>query len=189
MDGKTLVTIALISTVAGSLFGVGVLATPAHAGEFYTRKRVRGVWMTGRFEKHHPIRTAQLQTKPPAPSVEKPPQRIATSLGSAGDNLAPAFQRALQARRTVGAAAAQPVAGTANVTTVSFSDEDRLLPLRRALEARAKMMANTTRTSNRAVKAVTFNFETGLRTSVYNDGSVVEEHFDPDTTLTGSIKY
>jgi hypothetical protein len=187
MSAKTLVRIVLVSTAAASLMSAGSLVTSAHAGDFYTRKRVNGVWMTGRFAKHHPVRMAQLHAKTPTPTVEKPPQRIPTGLGSAGDDLAPAFQRALQARRIVSAAPTATVAVPTNATNVSFSDEDRLLPLRRALEARARMMATTARAPNRAVKAVTFNFETGLRTSIYNDGSVIEEHFNPDTTLTGSI--
>jgi hypothetical protein len=188
MSGKTLVRIVLVSTAAASFLSAGSLVTSAYAGDFYTRKRVNGVWMSGRFAKNHPVRLAQLKTKTPAPPAEKPPQRIAASLGSRGDDLAPAFQRALQARRIV-SATAMPVAVPTNATNVSFSDEDRLLPLRRALEARARTMATTPRQQNRAVKAVTFNFETGLRTSIYSDGTVVEEHFDPDTTLTGSIKY
>jgi hypothetical protein len=189
MSVKTMVRIALISTTAASFMSAGNLATPAHAGDFYTRKRVNGVWMTGRFPKHHPVRVAQLQTKTPAPAADKPPERVAASLGRTGDDLAPAFQRAFQARRIVSATAMPSVAVPTNATNVSFTDEDRLLPLRRALEARARTMATTTPPANRAVKAVTFNFETGLRTSVYNDGTVVEDHFDPDTTLTGSIKY
>jgi hypothetical protein len=58
--------------------------------------------------------------------------------------------------------------------------EPRLLPLQRALEARARSMGGGAALA-RTVKVVTFNFETGLRTSVYDDGSVVEDRFDPVT--------
>ena len=60
MSAKTLVRIVLVSTAAASLMSAGSLVTSAHAGDFYTRKRVNGVWMTGRFAKHHPVRMAQL---------------------------------------------------------------------------------------------------------------------------------
>jgi hypothetical protein len=202
MSVKTLVTTALVLVALAFGLGLGSLAIPAQAGEYYTRKRVNGVWMHGLFPRRHATRTAQLEAK--APSAEKPPQRIVTTVASAGDDLAPSFQRALQARRALAAsvapaatmaagatkaAASIPAPAAAAPTSVSLSDEDRLLPLRRALEARAKIMAVSTASSNRNIRAVTFNFETGLRTSIYNDGSIVEEHFDPDTTLTGSIKY
>jgi hypothetical protein len=204
MSVKTLVTTALVFVALAFGLGLGSLAVPAQAGEYYTRKRVNGVWMHGLFPRHHPTRTAQGETKASAASAEKPPQRIVTSVASAGDELAPSFQRALQARRALAASVAPaatmaapvtkaavsaPAPPAAAATSVSFSDEDRLLPLRRALEARAKTMAVSTAPWNRNIKAVTFNFETGLRTSIYNDGSVIEEHFHPDTTLTGSIKY
>jgi len=203
MSVKTLVTIALVLVALSFGLGLGSLAVPAQAGEYYTRKRVNGVWMHGVFPRRHATRTAQLETKAPAMPAEKPPQRVATSVASAGDDLAPAFQRALQARRALAsvapaatmavdaikAAASTPTPSAPAAMSVSLSDADRLLPLRRALEARAKMMAVSTAPLNRNIKAVTFNFETGLRTSIYNDGSVVEEHFDPDATLAGSIKY
>jgi hypothetical protein len=210
MGVKTIVTLALVSVLTVLGPGLGSLTGSAQAGEYYTRKRVNGVWMTGRFARQHPVRTAQLQTKTEAPVSapvsEKPPQRVAATVANAGDDLAPAFQRAQQIMRSVAAVPiAIPVAVSAAAkstasatapapTSVAFSDEDRLLPLRRALEARAKIMAVSTVPSSRTpptrnIKAVTFNFETGLRTSIYNDGSVVEDHFDPDTTLTGSIKY
>jgi hypothetical protein len=204
MSGKTLIIVTLVSATSALGIGLGNPTISAQAGDFYTRKRVNGVWMTGRFPRHHAIRTAQLETKAPLPLAE-PPRKTIAIVTPASDDLAPAFQRAFEARRAMAAMAAPiaasavpvpskaaapatPAAATA-AAPVLISDNQRLLPLRKALEERAKLMAVSTTSSSRNIKAVTFNFETGLRTSIYNDGSVVEEHFDPDTTLTGSIKY
>jgi len=203
MSVKTLVIIALVSVTSAFGLGLGNLTISTQAGEYYTRKRVNGVWMTGRFSRHHAIRTAQLETKTPSPPAEPLSTTVPTGT-IANDDLAPAFQRAFQARRAGGAAVAA-VAAAASIASkaatpvpttsasvpaaVSLTENERLLPLRKALEARAKVMAVSTTSSSRNIKAVTFNFETGLRTSVYTDGSVVEERFEPDTTLTGSIKY
>src|SRR3954454_22589862 len=100
MSVKTLIIIALVSVTSALGIGLGNPTISAQAGDFYTRKRVNGVWMTGRFPRHRAIRTAQLETKAPLPAPE-PPRKTIVTVTPASDDLAPAFQRAFEARRAM----------------------------------------------------------------------------------------
>jgi hypothetical protein len=170
---KTFVKSALIATI---LFGLSSGAAPnsAEAGDFYTRKRVNGVWITGQFPKKHVIRAKEARNQLVVAAAAAPsmPSSLPSTLGEGVDR-PPLFQRASEARRA--ALTAEPLGES---PTVSMAQEPRLIPLQRALEARAKSMSSGT-LPPRALKVVTFNFETGVRTSVYEDGSIVEERFDP----------
>ena len=170
---KTFVKSALIATI---LFGLSMGAAPdtAEAGDFYTRKRVNGVWITGQFPKKHVIRAKEARNQMVVAAAAAPsmPSSSPSTLGEELDR-PPLFQRAFEARRA--ALTAEPSGAS---PAISMPQEPRLLPLQRALEARAKSMSSGT-LPPRTLKVVTFNFETGVRTSVYEDGAIVEERFDP----------
>ena len=78
----------------------------------------------------------------------------------------PAFQRAMEARQAM-----RPDG------LLATEDYARLMPLQRALEMKARSLAEAL-PPPRNVKTVTYDFETGLRTSIYSDGSVAEEPFE-----------
>jgi hypothetical protein len=214
------------STVRAVLVGTAfTLAVPVlvpaavsvQAGEFYTRKRVNGVWITGKFRrKHHaeatnasapavaevekaakgetvekagkaekaakvePVEKAdktekagKAETAEKADKVEKIRKPVAVTYLDPADDRKPAFQRAIEARQGL----RRPEG------MLATEDYVRLLPLQRALEAKARSLAETL-PPLRNVKTVTYDFETGLRTSIYSDGSIAEEPFD---SATGSI--
>ena len=154
-------------------------AVSVQAGEFYTRKRVNGVWITGQFRRKHRPEVTKASVSAVAEKVEKAEKAdntekpvVVTYLDPADDRK-PAFQRAIEARQAM----RRPEGMLATEDTV------RLLPLQRALEAKARSLAETL-PPLRIVKTVTYDFETGLRTSIYTDGSIAEEPFD---SATGSI--
>ena len=172
---KTFVKSALIAATAVCGLSMGGQPEPAEAAEFYTRKRVNGVWITGQFPKKQRVRAKVAPSAAVMAAVTTTgalPSSASSGLAPAYD-LPPMFQRAMDARQV--AAPAEPL--PPNVPVLP-TQEGRLLPLQRALEARAKSMVGGAPLS-RAVKVVTFNFETGVRTSIYNDGSIAEEPFDP----------
>ena len=171
---KTLVSLAIAGvTLCVALPDAAEFTNSAQAGEFYTRKRVNGVWITGRFERKRPAKTNATQDETsPDVAIAKPD--VAASYLDAVEDYPPPFQRALDAQRA--AIVAEP-------TPLPLND-GRLVPLQRALEAKAKAMAGGMQPAVRSVRVVTFDLDRGLRTNIYNDGSVVEEAFD---IPTGSI--
>jgi hypothetical protein len=150
----------------------------AQAGEFYTRKRVNGVWITGQFRRKHsaaPAKASEVAKVEKATKTEKPVAQppVKVSYLDPADDRKPAFQRAVEARQAMRQADGMP----------ATEDVVRLLPLQRALEAKARSLA-TMLPPPRNVKTVTYDFDTGLRTSIYSDGTIAEEPFD---SATGSI--
>jgi hypothetical protein len=177
------------STVRAVLVGTAfTLAVPVlvpaiasvQAGEFYTRKRVNGVWITGHFRRKHQPEAKKASASAGAEAVEKaekaekPEKPVVVTYLDPADDRKPAFQRALEARQAM----KRPEG------LLATEEYARLLPLQRALEAKARSLAETL-PPLRNVKTVTYDFETGLRTSIYSDGSIAEEPFD---SATGSIR-
>jgi hypothetical protein len=73
-------------------------------------------------------------------------------------------------------------------TDVPTSERDRLLPLQRGLEQRAKTMATMLSRGGApllTIKSMVLDFENRVRTIVFVDGSRAEEPFDP--TATGTL--
>ena len=109
------------------------------------------------------------------------PQRIVTSVASAGDELAPSFQRALQARRALAASVAPaatmaapvtkaavsaPAPPAAAATSVSFSDEHCLSPTPPSLQGSG---GGAPRRGDPQHQGVTFSSSTGSPCT-HNDG-------------------
>jgi hypothetical protein len=68
---------------------------------------------------------------------------------------------------------------------VSPSDEQRLSKLREALQARANSLATGSNTAALPTmrptpepRSVTFDFKSGVKTTVFADGTIVEDAFD-----------
>ena len=154
---------AVLGTILACLVGDASIA-PAEARDYYTRKRVNGVWITGVFKYNRSARTEEPAAGADAAAAERP---TGAPAGPPGDDRPP-FQRAAEARRpAIDLAFAEPPAV-----------EPVLLPLRRALETRARLMAVATTGSiapGRAVRSVTLDFENRRRVIHFMDGSRREE--------------
>jgi hypothetical protein len=164
--------------------------SPAQA-RVYTRKRVRGRWITGHFSSRsirHASRFRRVVIRERDDDIEPPPQptprprELATT---------PPPDRKV--------AAATPIAPVAPVV----SEEERRTQLQKALEARAEQLAfaNAVSTTgslpgaaaasdSTAVRAptqprsVSFDFESGLKTTTFQDNIVVREGFDTSAART-----
>jgi hypothetical protein len=153
----------------------------------YTRKRVNGVWTSGKFKRTYSVH---------ARSKRDDVRRISTGeVSQAADD--PVL---LPPRRPTDS---QPVVVLAEQATVPLQSiavppqavpvrprtDNYMLRLQRALEARARMIAAERATlSPSRVRLVTYNFETSIKTIVYVDGSTRDEHFDPAAT-TGTVGF
>jgi hypothetical protein len=172
MWSNVFTSIVLTGTLLLSEAAVESSINPADAREYYTRKRVNGVWITGHFERKRSMRSPLL-----ADAAEPSPEPTSASDATADDR--PPFQRAFEARRVAfGAEFVDPK-----------PPDPGLFPLKRALEARAKIMATPATESvsqARPVKSVTFDFESRTRIVQFVDGSRSEEPFDP--RATGALK-
>jgi hypothetical protein len=196
---------ALAVTLAGLAYG-SCLTSPtltafipgigtAQAKEFYTKKRVHGRWVSGRFPKkyaHHSSRRHEAR-------VEVEPQRVAALPRPRPEREArvePRAQAPLQSQRQAEPQyQPQPQIQTSEAPAPR---EDRLLKLKRALEARAQAIATVSATEVTSSvrpaelssqkprpepRSVSFDFESGLKTTTFSSGHVVRENFD-----TGTLK-
>jgi hypothetical protein len=135
---------------------------PAAAKEYYTRKRVNGRWVTGRFPKRG------------AETARSTSARARTAAVQADDvPVPPPAVRPLQAAAPAAAALVpgEPQAG-----------EQHLVPLKQALEQRARSMVAQDAAPAPNVRSVTYDFAQGVKTVIYLDGTVSEEQLDPATT-------
>ena len=122
----------------------------AEAGEFYSRKRVNGKWITGHFRRKAVVPTT--------------PAELTTDAA---------------------AGASSEVESTSAFRDVPTSDDDRLLPLRRGLTARAAMMAAALEPGAvppRIIRSLTIDYESHLKIIVFLDGSRPLER-----TVIGSV--
>jgi hypothetical protein len=148
----------------------------AQAKEFYTRKRIRGRWVSGRFSKRY---AAHRSGRRHETETEAPPQRLA----------------ALPPRPQVGRETWTEPRPEAKSAEAAAPQEDRLAKLQRALEARARTIATASAaevtSSVRSFevpgwtrpepRSVSFDFESGLKTTTFAGGLVVRESFDVST--------
>jgi hypothetical protein len=145
----------------------------AQAKGFYTRKRVHGRWVNGRFPKKH----AQASGRRHAGWTAPEPQQVAS--------LPPQAPRVERDTRS------EPRQGE-----VTVPREERLVKLQRALEVRAQAIATAAAaevtSSLRPIQTpipnarpeprwVSFDFESGLKTTTFSSGAVVRESFDIGT--------
>jgi hypothetical protein len=169
----------------GEVAFVGV--SPAEAKAYYTRKRVNGRWVTGRFAK----RSGDVQsvaTEPPeAPrikvSVVEPTltSHASPALGRHSEPGAPAKRPGPQSA-TAPLAQAPLVPPLANIPLVSASEAEHLGKLRQALQARATALTtgSVVEVAHPAPEpqSVSLDFRSGIKTTLFSDGTIVTEPFD-----------
>jgi hypothetical protein len=163
----------------------------AEASGFYTRRRVNGVWVTGAFPKSEvdaELRGVRARTEagpaaPPAPrGPSRPRTRQATRPAEPARPVQPvASKAALRAGSPMAELPAGPPAAdaTASTSAAPATAEDHRLRLQQALERRAREMAEPGPKPPEP-RSVSFDFETGLKTIVFEGDRVVREPFDPD---------
>lgn len=144
-----------------TLYGAAEVAftAPAQASEYYTRKRVNGVWITGKFKRKAALASATNSVKTSDPIVALP---------------APVSPVRADAPALVNAPSADPP-----------SPDDYMLRLRKGLEARALAMVTGAAPSPRVVAHVVFDYLRRTKITTYSDGVRSEEILDPVTT--GSV--
>jgi pyruvate/2-oxoglutarate dehydrogenase complex dihydrolipoamide acyltransferase (E2) component len=164
MRGHFCVRAALIvAFLGGGVPAAYLFVGTADAKEYYTRKRVNGRWITGRFPKR---------------SAEKP--KIATSQApTEAAEEAPSPAPAKPAPATAAPAPASPLPPT---VVTAQSQDSRLAPLQKALEQRARSMATHETGATSKVRTVTYDFDKGRKTIIYLDGTITEEPLDPSAT-------
>ncbi len=187
-----------IPTGAPSSIGVGT----AEARDYYTRKRVNGRWITGRFPR---------QSSAPNPSqagLEQPltrPQASGQVSAAPSLSLPPEPEGASRSRPVLAAATAAQgslaglfEASPSGSTPLAAAPQDtRLLNLQAALYVRARTLTSESEHALRSLpspgslgsprpvpaspepKAVSLDFQSGIKTTVFTDGTLVEEPFDP----------
>jgi len=192
----------IVAALGTGSFGGADPTTPvfgfasAEAKEFYTRKRVRGRWITGRFTRRHSAiapRDVGSDTRSPAHrSVQDDP---VPTTPAPKPNAAAEQRTKTEAAVPVGTA--QPGTPAAQSEAAPLARDERLVKLQAALHAHARTLASDTErasnvplaperlTSPRLLsgppepKAVSFDFQSGVKTTVFTDGTRVEERFDP----------
>lgn len=155
----------------------------AEAKEYYTRKRVNGKWITGRFPKksfakkesasrsaRRGAAVARSAEAAPAKHVPVPPVKAE-----------PAAQAAPAPQSTALAYAPRSATG---VTLVPLSEDERLNKLREALRARANALTTGSIAPAPAAapapepQSVSLDFRSGTKTTIFSDGTLVTEPFD-----------
>jgi len=196
-------TITLLAVLTAAPFGLvdtqplGVGVAPAAAKEVYTRKRVRGRWITGHFTRKHSTqhrRGIEADARSGAdPRIEAEPVPA-----PAAPKAHPAPEQAMKPETVlpVGLAPVDRTAAPLEAVAPLTSDE-RLLRLQEALHARARSLAANGQSVSAAPsvqaslskpqlsppspepKSVFFDFRSGVKTTVLMDETSVEEPFDP----------
>jgi hypothetical protein len=147
----------------------GISIEAAQAKDFYTRKRINGQWVTGKFyyRNRKPAGDeAAEQDEPPVPPVR--PMAAATPEAMVSDTKTAAVPEKSDFSRAT-AAAPEPA--------VSYMDR-----LRVALEARAKEMQPPVPV---VPETIVIDSVSGIKTTFFSDGSIREELLEP--TKTGSV--
>jgi hypothetical protein len=146
----------------------------AQAKDYYTRKRVNGRWITGRFPKN----SAGVK-RPPKPEV------LRFSAAPQPDSPPRSAETPVPARQA--SEAFSPAAGPEPLAPPPGNGP--LLRLRAALESYARTLATgilpvpaTDEGATAPVQpkptAVSFDLQTGVKRTTFSDGSVLEEEFD-----------
>lgn len=191
----------------GGTAGIGLAGIgPATAKEFYTRKRVNGRWITGRFPKRGAgARDQEAGDARPSPRAGAGSTASTSPAGRAGalqvhgggipgpGSAPPGMPRMLvqpsapmPARPGLPSASSQgPVSAEAPLGPAP--DGERLGKLRQALQARASTLTGGSGDSEPGVRpvpepqSVSLDFQSGIKTTVFSDGSMVREPFDVAT--------
>jgi hypothetical protein len=198
------------------IFGGGAVSTtdlgfvgvsPAEAKSYYTRKRVDGKWVTGRFPKKSfakkDVAKAEAAVSRSSRSARRRARAAAETEAAAQETQvaalrAPKAERALPAAPAPAVAAASPQQAAPRTTTgvslIPLSEDERLNRLREALRARANALTTGSIAPIPVVRApepqsVSLDFRSGTKTTIFSDGTLVTESFDVSSLrgLAGSF--
>jgi hypothetical protein len=195
-------SVVLAALATGSFGGadtatLAIGITPAGANEFYTRKRVRGRWVTGHFTRRHRAATRHGVESEARPTADRRLQDdpVPTTLATKTDDLT--SKQAIKPEPVPSARAAHvsdPIA--ASGAGAPLTRDERLLKLQNALHAHAQNLASNSEPASGAPssiaglsspgpgpaasepQSVLFDFQSGVKTTVFTDGNKVEEPFD-----------
>ena len=167
----------------GEVAFVGV--SPAEAKAYYTRKRVNGRWVTGRFAKRsgdvQRIATEPLDAPGIKVSAVEPAltSHASPASGRHSEPDAPAKRPGSQSA-TAPLAQAPLVSPLANAPLVPAPEAEHLGKLRQALQARATALTTDSVVARAAPEpqSVSLDFRSGIQTTLFSDGTIVTEPFD-----------
>jgi hypothetical protein len=151
----------------------------AEARDYYTRKRVNGRWITGRFPKDSAGKSTGVKRPSPKPDV------LRFSATPPADPEPRPAQASPLARPAPDASSSAP----APEPLAPPPGSEPLLRLRAALESHARTLATGSLSAAPAEdgagspaspkpRAVSFDLQTGVKRTTFSDGSVLEEEFD-----------
>ncbi len=183
----------LDSTAKLGLIGAGA----AEAKEYYTKKRVNGRWITGRFQKrgasgHSASEARMADTRSGPKTGYRAAETLATGRVPATLTAPPPLEAAPALRPGPGqpSSLALPAASppreppAAAAPLVPAREGERLDSLRQALQARANTLTTAGVPPEQASRqapephSVSLDFQTGIKTTLFSDGSMVREPFD-----------
>jgi hypothetical protein len=174
MTRKSVVQFAEALLAMGGLFVVCAVtldSDPAQAGQFYTRKRVNGVWMTGKFKRRGGAPEGIVKAK-------RIPTTIATS--------SPPETAAAPEAKVVNSPQNPEVSPEKSPEPGRAQADDYMIRLQRGLEARARAMTNAAPPLGaRTVVNVNFDFVRRSKTTNYGDGTSIVEPLD--LAATGAV--
>jgi hypothetical protein len=171
----------------------------AEAKPFYTRKRVNGRWITGRFPKRNATYASASKQAEPSPAPKPAAKATAASTTAAAASAAPVtasrpqptVQPAQPLPTTPAAPAAPHPTASAQIPAarpivsaalVPAPEEQRLTKLRQALQARANALTTGSIPADPRPapepQSVSLDFKSGMKTTVFSDGTTVKEPFD-----------
>ena len=157
----------------------------------YTRKRVNGRWITGRFV------SGSKATKPRA-QARAASSKVA-ALAARQEREGPEPNPRPMAAASAPPQAAAPAAPSAPAPSTTTTTDERMLKLQEALQERARMLARAVASEAAAADArgpqatgsvaarpggdveprsLSFDFQSGVKTTVFSNGELVEEKFD-----------
>lgn len=152
---------------------------PAEAKAFYTRKRVKGRWITGRFAKNSALKNNRALKN-------RAPISLSGKAGSPEAATRVASFPALGAESGPAAVglATSPAPSAAASPLVPVSEDERLRTLREALQARVSALSTGTLSAAQAARpapepqSVSLDFKSGTKTTIFSDGTSIQEAFD-----------
>jgi hypothetical protein len=156
-----------------------IAVSPAEAKAFYTKKRVNGRWISGYFPKRGTV--AQKDFNERMPDAETPGIKVAAASAPAVTSIAVTSLQRAEALPASPALQATLPAG--NGPLVPAPEQARLNELRQALQARASALTNENAAGQGPkpapeAQAVSLDFKSGIKTTVFSDGTAVREPFD-----------
>jgi hypothetical protein len=172
----------LTALAAGFWFGapaaqVGLVGVgPAEAKVYYTKKRVNGRWISGRFAKRSSrsgdaVGVGSQERSESGEGIRLSAAEASASTKSSGLPGSP-----------VSPAQAAVISLSATAPLVSGAEADRLGDLRQALQARASALTTGSIAEGPRPapepQSVSLDFRSGIKTTLFSDGTIVAEPFD-----------